>query len=49
MKCIRIPDGNGGMKAVRCTEKYANLAVSSGSAVYVSKTEWKAEGRQYVR
>lgn len=49
MKCIRMPDGNGGLKVVRCSERHASLAVSNGAATYATKTEWKAEGRQYVQ
>ena len=49
MKCIEI---NGksweGIKVVRVSDNTAYNKVSTGTAKYTSKEEWKKEGRHYA-
>ena len=45
MKCIRLTSSK---KVLRVNDQYADILVQEGIAVFVSKDQWKKDGRNYL-
>ena len=45
MKCIRLTSSK---KVLRVNDQYADILVQEGIAVFVSKDQWKKDGKNYL-
>ena len=45
MKCIRLTSSK---KVLRVNDEYADILVQEGIAVFVSKDQWKKDGKNYL-